>query len=98
MDSNDSVRIARLESQVDYLVRYLGIDPALIASGAAPAGPGTGFGVAPASELGDVPLAPVYDAIRRHKKLQAIKLYRELTGTGLKEAKDAVEAMARDRR
>ncbi|MEV6966237.1 ribosomal protein L7/L12 [Hamadaea sp. NPDC051192] len=28
------------------------------------------------------------------KKIQAIKLYRELTGVGLKEAKDAVEAMA----
>jgi ribosomal protein L7/L12 len=26
------------------------------------------------------------------KKIQAIKLYRELTGLGLKEAKDAVEA------
>ncbi|MCP2327275.1 ribosomal protein L7/L12 [Hamadaea flava] len=31
------------------------------------------------------------------KKIQAIKLYRELTGVGLKEAKDAVEAMAAGR-
>ncbi|HEY0455112.1 MAG TPA: ribosomal protein L7/L12 [Verrucomicrobiae bacterium] len=27
------------------------------------------------------------------KKIEAIKLYRELTGAGLKEAKDAVESM-----
>lgn len=31
------------------------------------------------------------------KKIQAIKLYRERTGVGLKEAKDAVEAIARER-
>lgn len=31
------------------------------------------------------------------KKVEAIKLYRERTGTGLKEAKDAVEAIAADR-
>ena len=32
------------------------------------------------------------------KKIQAIKLYREATNTGLKEAKDAVEAFERDLR
>lgn len=31
--------------------------------------------------------------LRAGKKIQAIKIYRELTGTGLKEAKDAVERM-----
>jgi ribosomal protein L7/L12/DNA-directed RNA polymerase subunit RPC12/RpoP len=35
----------------------------------------------------------VSDLIRRGKKIEAIKRYREQTGVGLKEAKDAVEAM-----
>jgi ribosomal protein L7/L12 len=33
-------------------------------------------------------------AIRAGKKIDAIKLYRQRSGAGLKEAKDAVEAMA----
>lgn len=37
----------------------------------------------------------VVDAIRAGSTIQAIKLYRERTGVGLKEAKDAVEALAR---
>jgi ribosomal protein L7/L12 len=32
------------------------------------------------------------------KKIEAVKLYRQRTGTGLKEAKDAVEAIAADHR
>ncbi|WP_405585855.1 ribosomal protein L7/L12 [Streptomyces sp. NBC_01092] len=32
--------------------------------------------------------------LRDDKKIQAIKVYREITGAGLKEAKDAVERMA----
>ena len=32
------------------------------------------------------------------RKIEAIKLYREATGTGLKEAKDAVEGMEADLR
>jgi len=35
------------------------------------------------------------DLIARGQKIEAIKLYRERTDTGLKEAKDAVEAIAR---
>jgi ribosomal protein L7/L12 len=97
MHINDSERIARLERQVDYLARYLGIDPALIADGALPGGVPSGFSVAPADELADVPLAPVYDALRRNKKVEAVKLYRELTGVGLADAKHAVDSIARDR-
>jgi ribosomal protein L7/L12 len=36
----------------------------------------------------------VVDAITAGNKIQAIKHYRERTGVGLKEAKDAVEALA----
>jgi ribosomal protein L7/L12 len=46
------------------------------------------------AEVGDID-----DRVRRlvdeGKKIEAIKLYREMTGVGLKEAKDAVEAVAR---
>ena len=35
----------------------------------------------------------VHELLRQDKKIQAIKVYRELTGAGLKEAKDAVEQM-----
>ena len=37
----------------------------------------------------------VVEAIRGGNTIQAIKHYRERTGVGLKEAKDAVEALAR---
>lgn len=33
----------------------------------------------------------VQDALRRGNKIEAIKIYRELTGVGLAEAKEAVE-------
>jgi ribosomal protein L7/L12 len=39
------------------------------------------------------PFTEVRDLARRGKKIQAIKVYREITGTSLKEAKDAVERM-----
>ena len=38
--------------------------------------------------------AEVLRLLGERKKIQAIKLYRERTGVGLKDAKDAVEAMA----
>ncbi|OHD55165.1 MAG: hypothetical protein A2Y33_10625 [Spirochaetes bacterium GWF1_51_8] len=38
----------------------------------------------------------ISDLIRRGDKIEAIKRYREQTGMGLKEAKDAVEAMERN--
>ncbi|MBV9469115.1 MAG: ribosomal protein L7/L12 [Abitibacteriaceae bacterium] len=36
----------------------------------------------------------VEELVRSGQKIQAIKLYREQTGVGLKEAKDAIDAMA----
>ena len=39
--------------------------------------------------------AEVIEAIRANRKIEAIKRLREETGLGLKEAKDAVEAWAR---
>ena len=42
----------------------------------------------------DPTLAPqIQDALRRGNKIEAIKIYRELTGVGLAEAKQAVESL-----
>jgi hypothetical protein len=38
---------------------------------------------------------PVVDALRRGKKIEAIKEYRQATGAGLKEAKDHIEEAQR---
>jgi ribosomal protein L7/L12 len=98
----DSERIEHLERKVDYLIRYLGIDPAHIVGGIASPGPDfavrlpPGVDVAPQSEAPDAGLGLVYDALRRHKTIEAIKIYRQLTGAGLADAKRAVDAMARD--
>ena len=51
--------------------------------------------MAPPDERDYVPLGAVYDALRRGKKIDAIKRYRELTGATLAEAKYAVEGMMR---
>ncbi len=40
-------------------------------------------------------LAPIQDQLLRGHKIEAIKLYREQTGVGLREAKEAVEAIER---
>ncbi len=42
----------------------------------------------------EIGLDEVRSLFQQGKKIQAIKAYRELTGVGLKEAKDAVEGMA----
>jgi len=39
----------------------------------------------------------VLQELEQGRKIQAIKLYRQQTGVGLKEAKDAVEELARQR-
>jgi ribosomal protein L7/L12 len=39
--------------------------------------------------------AEITALLRRRRKIEAIKRYRELTGVGLKEAKDAVDAIER---
>jgi hypothetical protein len=47
----------------------------------------------PEGELSDFD-KEILDLMRGTKKIEAIKLYREKTNVGLKEAKDAVEALA----
>jgi ribosomal protein L7/L12 len=79
MNSED--RIIRLERKVDYLFQRLQIDPsaAFASDFAGPAGDGL-----PSS---------FHEALARGKTIEAIKIYREATGAGLREAKEAVESM-----
>ncbi|MBC8011630.1 MAG: ribosomal protein L7/L12 [Burkholderiales bacterium] len=48
--------------------------------------------------LSDAQINAISDALRGGNKIEAIKLYREATGLGLKESKDAVEALEADLR
>lgn len=72
-------RIARLESLVELLARKQGVSDAELASLHTAVG---------------VPVSPtVRQLALEGRKIQAIKLLREETGLGLKEAKDTVEAL-----
>lgn len=76
-------RIVELERRLDWLYRATGYGAAY--PGAAnPAMPAPGA---------DVVLSEVQDLVRQGRKFEAIKVYRERTGVGLKEAKDAVERL-----
>jgi ribosomal protein L7/L12 len=79
-------RIAELERKVSDLYKRLD-----------QAEPGEGFGMTFASELpasADAAAdAELLALVASGDKIRAIKRYRELTGTGLKEAKDAVERL-----
>ena len=83
----DAKRIAELEREVADLKRRQNFN--------------SGFGSAPPSPF-ESPFGTsstdggeIEDLLRRGQKIQAIKLYRERTGVGLKEAKDAVEEIQR---
>jgi len=43
MQTNDSDQMTRLERKIDYLIRYLGIDPACVTSGVMPTGSPAGL-------------------------------------------------------
>jgi hypothetical protein len=121
MNSAEPARIERLERQVAYLLRHLGIDPDVAASPVsdspfgsaadifgAPAAAPQPFAAPPSFAAEPQPFAaqpagPAYppdllSAVERGDTMGAIKAYRQWTGAGLREAKDAVAAMARDRR
>jgi ribosomal protein L7/L12 len=100
--SNEAERIDRLEQRVDYLIRYLGISPAdimddVLRGGAGPLDFGAPRQDGPSRSPGSdwIPEA-LYGALRQGKTIEAIKIYRSVTGAGLKEAKAAVERIARE--
>jgi ribosomal protein L7/L12 len=76
---SDEHRLARLEAQVAFLYQHLGLSP------------DSAFGGGPQTSTD----AELLRLINDGKKINAIKRYRELTGAGLSEAKDAVEELER---
>jgi ribosomal protein L7/L12 len=76
---SDEYRLARLEAQVAHLYEHLGLSP----DGAFRGGAQTSTD------------AELLRLINDGRKIEAIKRYRELTGAGLGEAKDAVEQLER---
>jgi large subunit ribosomal protein L7/L12 len=75
-------RVRTLEATVSLLVQGVAV-PATPTASAAPGQPAVATDV----------LGHVRQLAQDGKKIEAIKAYRQATGLGLKEAKDAVEAM-----
>lgn len=74
-----SAQLARIERKLDTLLASLGLGPG---------GGGTGV-------PDDPRMAEVRSLALGGQKIEAIKVYREITGLGLKESKEAVDALAR---
>ena len=96
----DTVRLALLEQRVEELSRLLGHTPASISAPlSAPPVPNlttVQSAVAlPVSALAPSLTSSVAALLAQGKKINAIKIYRDQTGVGLKEAKDAVEEIER---
>jgi len=79
-------RIAELERKVSELYKRLGQ--------AEPVGFGEDSGFSEPASVAASEDPRVIELLQSDKKIEAIKLYRELTGVGLAEAKDAVEGLA----
>jgi ribosomal protein L7/L12 len=80
-------RIAELERKVSELYERLGR--------AEPSGFSTDSGFSEPASVAASEDPRVIELLGSGQKIQAIKLYRELTGVGLAEAKDAVEQLER---
>ena len=84
-------RIAKLEAQVAELTRRLGASDADASSAAQEASGFTFASDASADSALDDPR--IAEMVGSGNKIGAIKLYRELTGAGLAEAKTAIDAL-----
>ncbi len=79
-DPDIYARLHRLEQKVDFLLNELGLAEKAEAN----------LLLTPDNAM----MAEVRDLIRRNRKIEAIKVYREHTGVGLKEAKDVIDRMS----
>lgn len=96
MDTGDQItvemRLAAIEEKLDRLLARLGLDDDADPATAVPlAVAGRAPGLAGAE-------AEIVALMQAGKKIQAIKVYRQATGAGLKTAKDAVDTMERTMR
>ncbi|CAM3732786.1 ribosomal protein L7/L12 [Occultella aeris] len=80
MTDDIQARLAAIERHIDVLYNQAGLQAPYSLQGW-----GAGGGLSPR----------VAELLARGKKIEAIKVYREETGVGLKEAKDAVERFER---
>ena len=96
MNTGDQIsvemRLAAIEEKLDRLLAHLGLDDDADLGAAVPvAVAGQAPGLVGAE-------AEIVSLIQAGKKIQAIKVYRQATGVGLKMAKDAVDTMDRNMR
>jgi len=91
-DSIVKLTVLEAKSLGDYLEVVHGIKPAAAAVVAGPAAPAAPTEAAPAKTEFDVSL----EAYAADKKIGVIKVVRQITGLGLKEAKDLVEGAPKD--
>ena len=89
----DQVDLDDLKSRVAKLELAVAQLQAQVAAGGVPYGAPTPAGAAGQPAAGPDWMSEVRDLVARGNKIEAIKVYRERTGLGLKEAKDAVEAL-----
>jgi hypothetical protein len=97
MSEEELARLARLELQMNYLLAHLGLDPDAASGGNGR--PGAGYGALPVAgplpgPVGSAVPPEMVGALQRGNMIEAIKIYRGITGLGLREAKAAVEGMA----
>ena len=78
-------RLALIESRLEQLFEHLDLRPRETASGDWWGGGGEGDAPDPATD------PEIQDLLAKGNEIQAIKRYRELTGLGLAEAKEAIE-------
>lgn len=81
-----TARIADLERKVDWLYRNAGYNSGYAVPNAPATSPG---GVSAAAGVS----AEVLELVRQSQPIHAIKLYRQQTGVGLKEAKDVIDGL-----
>ena len=77
-------RLALIEARLQQLFEHLDVKPRESAGGGWWGGSGEGEAIDPVDD------PEIQDLLARGNEMQAIKRYRELTGAGLKEAKDAI--------
>lgn len=82
--------LTRLEEKLDRLLAAPNVP--LTTARLAPLGMG-GLTLPPLPDMDSIANSEIGMSLRQHKKINAIKVYREQTGLGLKDSKDAVEAL-----
>jgi large subunit ribosomal protein L7/L12 len=90
LEAISSMTVLELSELVEAFKTKFNVTVSAAPVGAAPAGGGAGAGAAAAAEEQTEFAVTLKEA--GAKKIQVIKVVRELTGLGLKEAKDVVEA------